>query len=146
MGLYSRGLIIGRIFESEIWGAYFREGLFLGELIIGILRYYHCRRRMTTEVKTLKGRFRFRTSVTVFEGFLSTLVFALTNNLAFSLTFSVFNLSRPNPKYFPGIILQTNIQKNVDRILVFKFHYLISIMKLLITRVFNCHGIMASRL
>ena len=30
MGLYSRGLIIGRIFASEIWGAYFREGLFFG--------------------------------------------------------------------------------------------------------------------
>ena len=28
MGLYSGGLIIGRIFASEIWGAYFREGLF----------------------------------------------------------------------------------------------------------------------
>ena len=30
MGLYSGGLIIGRIFASENWGAYFREGLFLG--------------------------------------------------------------------------------------------------------------------
>ena len=38
MGLYSGGLIIGKIFASEIWGAYFREGLFLGGLIIGILR------------------------------------------------------------------------------------------------------------
>ena len=41
MGLYLGGLIIGRIFASEIGGgggAYFREGLFLGELIIGILR------------------------------------------------------------------------------------------------------------
>ena len=28
MGLCLGGLIIGRIFESEIWGAYFREGLF----------------------------------------------------------------------------------------------------------------------
>ena len=29
MGLYSGGLIIGRIFASEIWpGAYFRKGLF----------------------------------------------------------------------------------------------------------------------
>ena len=27
---YSGGLIIGRIFASEIWGAYFREGLFFG--------------------------------------------------------------------------------------------------------------------
>ena len=26
MGLYSGGRIIGRIFASEIWGAYFREG------------------------------------------------------------------------------------------------------------------------
>ena len=40
MGLYSGGLIIGRIFASEIWGAYFREGLFFGGLIIGILRYF----------------------------------------------------------------------------------------------------------
>ena len=53
MGLYSGGLIIGRIFASEIWGANFREGLFIylfiiimnffffggGGLIIGILRY-----------------------------------------------------------------------------------------------------------
>ena len=39
MGLYSGGLIIGRIFESEIWGAYFRKGLFFGGLIIGMLRY-----------------------------------------------------------------------------------------------------------
>ena len=30
MGLYSGGLIIGMIFASEIWGAYFREGLFWG--------------------------------------------------------------------------------------------------------------------
>ena len=28
MGLYSGGLIIERIFASEIWGAYFREGFF----------------------------------------------------------------------------------------------------------------------
>ena len=28
MGLYSGGLIIGRIFASEIWGASFREDLF----------------------------------------------------------------------------------------------------------------------
>ena len=27
MGLYSGGLIIGRIFASEIWGAYFRDRL-----------------------------------------------------------------------------------------------------------------------
>ena len=27
MGLYLGGLIIGRIFASEIWGAYFHEGL-----------------------------------------------------------------------------------------------------------------------
>ena len=39
MGLYSGGLTIGRICVSEIWGAYFREGLFLGGLIIGILQY-----------------------------------------------------------------------------------------------------------
>ena len=30
MGLYTGGLLIGRIFASEIWEAYFREGLFLG--------------------------------------------------------------------------------------------------------------------
>ena len=30
MGLYSGGLIIGRIFASEIWGAYFLKGLFGG--------------------------------------------------------------------------------------------------------------------
>ena len=29
MGLYSEGLIIGKIFASEIWGAYFREGSFI---------------------------------------------------------------------------------------------------------------------
>ena len=28
MGLYLGGLIIGRIFVSEIWGAYFRKSLF----------------------------------------------------------------------------------------------------------------------
>ena len=39
MGLYSGGFIIGRIFASEIWGPYYQEGLFLGGLIIGILRY-----------------------------------------------------------------------------------------------------------
>ena len=48
---------------------------------------------MATDIKALKSRGRFRTSVTAFEGFLSTLVFALTNNLAFSLTFSGFDLS-----------------------------------------------------
>ena len=43
---HSKGLIIGRIFASEIWGGgeggggfKFREGLFWGELIIRILRY-----------------------------------------------------------------------------------------------------------
>ena len=30
MGLYLGGLIIGRICASDIWGAYFQEGLFLG--------------------------------------------------------------------------------------------------------------------
>ena len=30
MGLYSGGLIIGKIFAYEIWGAYFQEGLFYG--------------------------------------------------------------------------------------------------------------------
>ena len=34
MGLFSRG-----IFASEIWETYFREGVFLEGLIIGILRY-----------------------------------------------------------------------------------------------------------
>ena len=29
MGSYMAGLIIGRIFASEIWGAYFRDDLFL---------------------------------------------------------------------------------------------------------------------
>ena len=53
MGLYSGGLVIGRIFASEMWGAYFREGLLLflffwaeGGLIIGILRYSKQRRSL----------------------------------------------------------------------------------------------------
>ena len=50
-------------------------------------------RCMATEIKTLKDRGRFRTSVSAFEGFLSTLVFTLINNLAFSFTFTGFNLS-----------------------------------------------------
>ena len=33
MGLYLGGLITGRIFASEIWGAYFRGG---GKLIFGV--------------------------------------------------------------------------------------------------------------
>ena len=33
IGLYSGGLIIGRIFASEMWGAYIWEGLFSGGLI-----------------------------------------------------------------------------------------------------------------
>ena len=33
MGLFSGGLIIERIFTSEIWGAYFQEGLYLGGLM-----------------------------------------------------------------------------------------------------------------
>ena len=37
--LLSGGLIIGKIFTSEIWGAYFQDILFLEELIIGILWY-----------------------------------------------------------------------------------------------------------
>ena len=40
MGLYLGELIIGRIFASQMLGAYFLEDLFLGELIIGILRYF----------------------------------------------------------------------------------------------------------
>ena len=40
MRVYSGGLIIGRIFASEIWGAYqWGGGLFLEGLIIGILWY-----------------------------------------------------------------------------------------------------------
>ena len=34
MGLYSGGLIIRRIFASEIWAAYFQEGLFLERLTL----------------------------------------------------------------------------------------------------------------
>ena len=34
MGLYSGGIIIGRIFASEIWGAYFREGSFFIYLFV----------------------------------------------------------------------------------------------------------------
>ena len=30
IAVYSEGLMIGRIFASEIWGAYFREGFFFG--------------------------------------------------------------------------------------------------------------------
>ena len=40
MCLYSGGRIIGGLSASEIWGAYFREGLFLEGLIFGILRYF----------------------------------------------------------------------------------------------------------
>ena len=39
MGLYSVRLIIGKIFASEILGAYLWKGLFLEVLFIGILRY-----------------------------------------------------------------------------------------------------------
>ena len=42
MGLYSGGLTTGRIFASENWGGLFSgELIFLGGLIIGILRYYY---------------------------------------------------------------------------------------------------------
>ena len=43
MGLYLGGLIIGRIFASEIMGrggAYVREDVFSKGLIIGILRFF----------------------------------------------------------------------------------------------------------
>ena len=40
MGLYSGGLIIGRIFASEIWGVYFREGLFIIYLFIYLFIFY----------------------------------------------------------------------------------------------------------
>ena len=40
MGLYSRGIIIVRIFASEIWGTCLWEDLILEGLIIGILRYF----------------------------------------------------------------------------------------------------------
>ena len=38
MGLYSEGLMNGGKFASEIWGAYFREGL----VFRGISRYAIC--------------------------------------------------------------------------------------------------------
>ena len=82
---------------------------------------------MATEIKALKSRGRFRTSVKAFEGFLSTLVFAL------KIMWPFFSL-------FLGLIFHDQLKyslKNLDRILVFKFHSLISIMKLFITRVFN---------
>ena len=40
VGLYPEELIIGRAFAAEFWGAYFWEGLFLEEYIIGILWYF----------------------------------------------------------------------------------------------------------
>ena len=40
MGLYLGRLIIGRIFASEIWGAYFREGLLLLLLFIFYLLFF----------------------------------------------------------------------------------------------------------
>ena len=43
MGLYSGGLIMGRTFPSEIWGAYFLGGEGWG-FIIGILRYLYLQR------------------------------------------------------------------------------------------------------
>ena len=46
------GLIFGRIFASEIWGAYFREGFFLGGLIIGIVR---CCCRLNFVLQTIKN-------------------------------------------------------------------------------------------
>ena len=56
MGLYSSGLIIGRIFVSKIWGAYFQEGLFLEELIIGILQI-SCIIIMTLQESNLKSSY-----------------------------------------------------------------------------------------
>ena len=41
MGLYSGGLIIARIFASEIWGAYFRGGLFCGGGVGGLLSEFY---------------------------------------------------------------------------------------------------------
>ena len=38
MDLYSGGLIVRRIFASEIWRAYFREGSFLG--VGGLSEFY----------------------------------------------------------------------------------------------------------
>ena len=40
MGFYSGGLIIGRIFASEIWGAYFRDGLFIYSFIYLLLFFF----------------------------------------------------------------------------------------------------------
>ena len=40
MGLYSGGLNIGRILESEIWGAYFREGFFFFNFLFIYLFYF----------------------------------------------------------------------------------------------------------
>ena len=48
MGLYSGGLIIGRILASEILGAYFWEGLFPEGLIIRILWYLALQRHTPT--------------------------------------------------------------------------------------------------
>ena len=60
---------MGRIFASVIWGvcwAYFREGLFLGGLIIGILRYstesirwvYPCLSTVIECIESLTSSFR----------------------------------------------------------------------------------------
>ena len=40
MDLYLEGLIIGRIFASEVWGAYFRKGLFIYLFFYFILIFF----------------------------------------------------------------------------------------------------------
>ena len=40
MDLYLEGLIIGRIFASEVWGAYFRKGFFIYLFIYLFILFY----------------------------------------------------------------------------------------------------------
>ena len=58
MGLYSGGLIIGRIFAFEIWGDYFLEGLFFIYLFIYLILFFITKRiQWRSDVSDVNVRF-----------------------------------------------------------------------------------------
>ena len=108
MGLYSEGLIIGRLFANRICrggggGAYVREGLFLEGPVIGILRYNN-----EGECFLEKTSLRVFVVVVVFSYSLQAAVFAgfslLPRVWKYPIQFAIVRLTKTFPKWSISVL------------------------------------------